>query len=340
MRSAVVATEFWHGANGRSLAQGLRGLGWAVDEIDMSHYLPRGEDLVSRLSSRVLQPFQVRAYNAAILESAARHQAEMMLTVKGGFIAAGTLAALRARGVRTVNYYPDVEFEHAGMNRDLLAAYDVIATTKSFHLPYLHEALGDGSYALVHHGFSPLAHRIVHAPRDEDDYRYDVLYAGNASPYKFRWLLGVAEALPGLRMAVIGHRWSDLARGTALERFVQGTYFVGDYYAELIGASRINIALHSGPVTTPGWEDAVSTRTFEIPACGGFMLHIDNPEVRTLFDVPAEIDTFSTPAGLVEKIGYYLAHPAERRAIAERGHARAVPAYAMDARAAEIVALL
>ena len=32
------------------------------------------------------------------------------------------------------------------------------------------------------------------------------------------------------------------------------------------------------------WKDLVSTRTFEIPACKGFMLHVDNSEVREFFE--------------------------------------------------------
>ncbi|MFN3304299.1 MAG: FtsX-like permease family protein, partial [Roseateles sp.] len=39
----------------------------------------------------------------------------------------------------------------------------------------------------------------------------------------------------------------------------------------------------------------------EIPAAGGFMLHIDNPEVRGLFDHGTEFDSFATPEQLVER---------------------------------------
>ena len=57
------------------------------------------------------------------------------------------------------------------------------------------------------------------------------------------------------------------------------------------------------------------------------MLHIDNPHVRTLFDVPGEIDVFATADELAAKVTHYLANPDEREAAAARAYSRAVPAY-------------
>jgi spore maturation protein CgeB len=70
------------------------------------------------------------------------------------------------------------------------------------------------------------------------------------------------------------------------------------------------------------------------------MLHIDNEEVRGLYEPGKEIDVFSTPEELNQKIAYYLDHPEERMRIADAGHKRAVPAYSYDARAAEIVEII
>ncbi len=340
-RNAVFATEFWHGANGRALAQGFRDLGWCVDEVDMVAYFARGRTLASRIEARLFKAAQIAAYNEGILASARAHRASLMVTIKGGAISARTLATLRAEGVRTVNYYPDVGFGVAGFDEDRLADYDLIATTKSYHLPHLVPKFGAERVKFVHHGFSPLAHRRHGPAMPEDrDYAQDILYVGNASTYKRDWLARVAEALPDRTMSIVGHGWAAMAAGTSLERHVLGQPLVGDFYAREVGRSRINIGLHSGPWGPHRWEDLVSTRTFEIPACGGFMLHIDNVEVRTLFDVGTEIDVFATPDELVAKIELYLTASDERRAIAVRGHDRAWRDYTMGKRAAEIASIL
>lgn len=340
-RNAVFATEFWFGANGRSLAQGFRALGWAVDEVDLHDYVLRGRSLGTRVAGRLLSPMLRREYNRAILQSAIDHDASVMLTVKGSEIDVETLDALRARGVRTVNYYPDVEFAFSGDQQAALQGYDLVATTKSFHLDTLHAAIGPDRVALVHHGFSPLTHRPVSVPDSDAGFARDIVYIGNASPHKRDWLLPLFEApeLADARKCVIGHRWAEVAAGTAIAPHVLGRALAGDFYARAIGESRINIGLHWGPVHS-GWEDQVSTRTFEIPAAGGFMLHIDNDEVRGLFDHGSEFDSFATPEQLVERVVHYLAHPQERMAIARAGQARAWRDHSMDARAAEIVGLI
>jgi len=153
-------------------------------------------------------------------------------------------------------------------------------------------------------------------------------------------MIAVADALPHLTMRVVGHRWSDYADGTALEPAVAGAAFSGDYYAAEIANAKIVLAFHMSPDPTTGYADLVSTRSFEIPASGGFMLHVENPEIRSLYDVPNEIDTFTGLDDLVTKIRYWLDHPEERAAVAARGHARAVPAYSYTERGLEIARLV
>lgn len=107
--------------------------------------------------------------------------------------------------------------------------------------------------------------------------------------------------------------------------------------AELIQRSRISLAIQASPEGAMGWRDNVSTRTFEIPACKGFMLHEDNDEVRELFEPGAEFDVFSTADELAEKIEFYLESPQERREIARRGFERCVPKYSYYQRMAEMI---
>jgi len=194
--------------------------------------------------------------------------------------------------------------------------------------------------AFLHHGYS--SH--VHFPRSgvfsEDEYVCDVGYVGAYSPYKARWLLAVARRLPGVHLRIMGRGWRRPTRNTELERYVLGHQLIGDSYCRALQHSRINIAIHFGPAQRGEWQDNVSTRTFEVPACKGFMLHIDNPEVRDLFAPGREIDVFSTEHELCEKVRYYLARPALRREMIEHAYERCVPAYSYDARAREIARLI
>jgi hypothetical protein len=335
---AVMATEFWHGSTGRALAQGLRGQGWDVAEVDLGAYLGRAHGLIHRIANRLLTGRGIAAYNREILDHAARVDAELLVTVKGSYITADTLATLQARGVRTVNFYPDVAYNHNGSSPEAYARYDQIVTTKSYHLDHLRDTYGAERSGFVHHGYAPQVHARRHY--GQVPYRWNISHIGNFSPYKFDYMLAVAQAFPDRSIAVIGNGWAGPARGTALERHVLGYPLVGDYFARAIEESRVNVAMHHGPVPPDGWQDVTSTRTFEIPASGGFMLHIDNDEVRSLFVPGEEIDVFADAASLCERIGHYLQQDDDRRRIALAGHARCVPAYSLDARAAELAALL
>lgn len=68
----------------------------------------------------------------------------------------------------------------------------------------------------------------------------------------------------------------------------------------------------------------VKVRDFEVPLAGGFYLVEEMPEHREFFALGKEIETWRTPAELVDKIRYYLSHDSERRAIAEAGRRRAL----------------
>lgn len=333
---AVFASEFWPGASARGLVPGFRDRGWLVDEVDVSHYLKPRPSLAGRIEGRLRRRQSLAAFQQAIIDSVDRHDARVFITVKGVGVEASTLRKLRKRGVFLLNYYPDNQFNDTPI--ELLANYDLVVTTKSFQVAELSGTLSAERVGFLHHGYSPEHHRPIATSEKQRD--VDILYIGNASQAKAEFLIALAAALPEARMRVIGDRWLTFARGTALEPAIVGQVLHGDYYAGEIARAKIVLAVHMGVDRRTGFEDLVSTRTFEIPACGGFMLHVDNPEVRSLFAVPGEVDTFATAAELVDKVHYWLAHPEERQAVAARGHARAVPAYSYVKRANELARMV
>ena len=81
----------------------------------------------------------------------------------------------------------------------------------------------------------------------------------------------------------------------------------------------------------------MTTRSFQIPACGAFMLHERTAELARYFDEGKEVACFDTPEELSSKICHYLKHENEREAIAAAGFKRCVPAYSYDARMAELI---
>jgi glycosyltransferase involved in cell wall biosynthesis len=339
-RRIVIASEFWFGATAEGLAHGFRGLGWDVCPVDIRSHFLGSRTFALRVVSRALRQASAASYNSAVLEAVRTLEPLAVLTVKGAYLTPATLSEIRSYGVATANYYPDFHFDHPGVDQATFPLYDRFITTKSFQLPFLRSRLDPGRVAFLHHGYSSLVYRPRLDRVREEDYIADVLYVGNHTPYKERWLSAVARGLPRVKLMIVGNGWGRAAVETGLKGSYLGHPLDGDSHARVLQQARICLALHAGPSGANGWQDLVSTRTFEIPACKGFMLHIDNEEVRSLFEPGTEIDVFETSEVLCEKIRYYLARPALRRDMIERAYARCVPAYSYDSRAEVISSLI
>ncbi len=335
----VFAGEFWDGASGAGLAAGFRQAGWAVQEVERNHFaFPKLKNIVGRLASRLLRKEATRAYREALVRACAELNPDIFLTIKGTDLDLETLHRIRAMGIPMVMFYPDYHFGYAQVTVDTFAQYDLFITTKSFQMDHLSEMLGPERVALVPHGYVDGTHAPVFDNREEAE-TFDVLYAGNHSPSKQDWLEALARSVPEASIALVGNRWEQAGRSGPLKRATLLGEKLAVGYAQAIQSGKINIALHMGAAAN-GWADLVSTRTFEIPACKGFMLHIDNAEVHEFFEAGSEIDTFATADELCDKVRHYLDRPDLRAAMIERAFARCVPAYGYAARARQIAELL
>jgi len=337
----MLASEPSFGSCARGMLAGFRRLGHETRSANYREIIPKVTTVPLKILRRGLIRWFVRDYNNYLLATSENFQPEIFMAVKGAYIRAETLRKLRRRGVRTYNFYPDVSvFAHDRYIPESLVEYDHIFSTKTFHKEDLGKRLGISNISYVPHGYDPDVYRPVELTDwDRARYEADVCFIASHTAKKESLVAAIARAIPGIKIKIWGNLWRQRCRSSELDSAIMGQPLEGTAYAKAIQASKISLGINSEVVPGSSFGDFMAQRSFEIPACGGFMLHERNEEVRRFYQEDQEVVLFDGPDELVEKVDYYLKHDDERKAIACAGHNRCVPAYSYDQRAAECLRL-
>jgi spore maturation protein CgeB len=340
MLRILFSGENWYGSNARSCAEALRRLGCQVLDIDCQTFIPQVSQLTSRAVRRLLWFRLVAEFNDHILRIAESFRPDMFVAFKGNYIHADTLKSLCNRKIPLYNYFPDTSaFNHGGWLPKSLPQYDCVFYTKPFWYTDVIKRIRLKAAVFLPHGYDPELHRTAELDaRDITDYGCDVSFiAITYSRYKEKILDGLIRLRPNLDLHVWGGGWASRVKSLELRKYIKGFLLPGELYTRAIQAARINLAIMNGPVNGSSSGDLTTSRTYTIPASGGFMLHERNAEVLELYTENKEMACFDSVEELAEKIDYYLAHVVQRNNIARAGHARCVPTYSYDNRMAEIL---
>ncbi len=331
--------ENWYGSCARACCYALRRLGCAVTDIDLQTIMPQWRQLSNRAIGRLLRPRMVREYNQLILDCASQFRPDILLAFKGSFIESRTLETLRQSHVALYNYYPDTSpSAHDRILTESIRRYDCVFYTKKFWSLNPPAVLVGRPSVFLPHGYDPDVHQMRSLdPRDTADYGHDVTVVASHTLHKERLLSELVRRCPNLDLHIYGTRWVESSRSPELNTHVHGSALLGSQYAKALRASRISLAIMSGTVDGVAQGDETTTRTYEIPACGGFMLHERTPELQELYVEGKEVACFGSIEELASKIEYYLAHTEEREAIVRAGHTRCVPSYSYENRMREIL---
>jgi len=220
-----------------------------------------------------------------------------------------------ATGAVLVNYATDDPFNAANTTPDLLAgipAYDIYACTKSAIVDDVRRA---GARTVIHtwFGYQPSVH-FPEAPATDDEARRfasDVILAGGADRDRLHDLEPLVST--DVSLALYGGYWN---RDPRFRPYARG-FAIGRDYRLALGGAKIGLCL-----VRRANRDGHAMRSFEIPACGTFMLAERTEEHLALFREDIDAVFFGSREELIEKVRYYLAHDDARRRIAQSGYTR------------------
>lgn len=336
--------------------QALRRLGHDVMAVDAGATWRHASYFSRQVGQMMSRGRRIDALNASVIEAAERHRPQLMWAEKQEYLRPATLQRLNQLGFLTLHYNPDPYFSLAwkrtALADECLRSYDAMVVTKRYELEaYRAHCTGQVIYTPL--GYDPVGHA---PPREKVYDRRDVVFVGGWEPRRERLLTAAAAITKSVK--VWGYGWSiaqrsrlSPLRALRLGRLTPGQHiYFGPSSAALERATGTGEGA-SGEIYEERYSDVVAgsrialgfvreicpdehtTRTFEIPAIGGFMLADRTDEHLEFFEEGKEAEFFGNDEEYSEKLRFYLANGEARDRIARAGHERCMTSgYSYDDR--------
>jgi spore maturation protein CgeB len=323
-------------------AWALERLGHTVVTLNTLDYQP-GNALMRKVVHRAQVGPWVARLNRDILAAAERERPEVFWADKLLGLWPETLDRLREMGVRSVSYMIDNAF---GPRRDPgwrlyrkdIPHFDLHVVQRDKNVADYVER-GARDVIKIQTAYEP----TIHFPASESvegaagwgEARRDrgVSFIGTSYDDRPEFLTRLWREC-GFPVVISGDRmWRERLDAEAAKELYTGGELYGREYREAIWRSRINLSF-----ITHSNQDEFVHKSFEIAACGGFLLAERSAGHEARFVEGEEAVFFTGFDECAEKIRRYLPDGAARERIAAAGRARAVrDGYGNDAQMAKIV---
>ncbi len=316
--------------NARSLQRmrAMRGMGYEVFGVstaprDFVPGISRKPSLWDRLRYRLGYPTDAVNLNEEVIEAVHAHSPELLWVEKALVLKRSTLLQCKKlRPTMRIGFCSEDDMfarhNQSAYFRAAISVFDIVFTTKSYNCGRGELlSLGARQVVFVDNAYDPDLHRPI-VVTDEERARIggDVGFVGTFERSRAEQMLVLVKA--GIQVRVWGNGWGNWAGKHSLLR-IENRPLYGDEYVKAVCATRINLCF-----LRKLNRDLQTSRSVEIPACGGFMLAERTGEHRRLFEENKEAVYFDigNPRELVEKAAYYLGHDDQRQTIAHAGRRR------------------
>ena len=283
--------------------------------------------------------------DAAFADAVERNRPDLVFALLfGDELSPTAIAEVTARGVPTLNWFADDHWRFEEFTSRYAPSFTWVATTAQSALPK-YAALGvknviKSQWGAAHHRYRPSDLPI----------RHDVTFVGQVYGERREVIDGLVDS--GLPVQTWGtgwqvRRWHRAAARIPVMRNVGGRQLLARAQAstrcdqmqmiEIFGTSRVNVNLTESSQTG---EAQIKGRTFEVPACRGFLLTGGAQDLESYYEPDREIVVFHDTTDLKDKARFYLSHERDRARIASAGYARTLAEHTWERRFSAILATL
>jgi len=295
----------------------LREIGYEVIPVNTTLFGEKFPRIIQAIQFRLCWGPSVWKLNNEIVRIAKEVKPEIIWVDKGLWICSETLKKIR-NSIKTtiVHYNPDDPFGdfRKGWRAFIKAIpeYDIHFVPRDCNIKE-YEDVGAKKVFRLYRGFDPNTHHPMPiSAKERENFGGEVGFIGSWEKERADSLVFLARQ--GIKIRIWGEGWNMAAHPNLI---IENQALLGADYAVGICSFDINLSF-----LRKGNRDMSTSRSIEIPACGGFMLTERTDEHLALFEEGREAEFFGSDEELLDKVKYYLAHPEERKRIAAAGRER------------------
>ncbi|KQS93226.1 glycosyltransferase [Chryseobacterium sp. Leaf394] len=258
-----------------------------------------------------------KSFNDEIITKLNSKNYDVIWIDKGVAVRPSTLKMIRMKYPETViiGYSPDEMTKRHNQSYNFLKSlpyYDYYVTTKSYAVEGLKD-LGIKNVLFANNAYEEKFH-FPYQLLENDIIRLggEVGFIGAWEEERANSILHLAKN--GIEVRVWGTgKWNEY-KNLYPNLIIENNALFSEDYSKALNAFKINLCF-----LRKMNNDLQTTRTMEIPACGGFMVAERTSEHEELFQEGEEAEFFSSDDELLEKCRYYLEHNHLRSSIAKNG---------------------
>lgn len=248
--------------------------------------------------------------------------------------------AIRGMGIKTVNWYCNGSYQ-LHLVKEISPRYDFCLVPEKFRMK---DYVAMGARPIYcQEAANPAIYKRYEVPVE-----FGVTFVGQAYGERPLYVKYLVER--GIEVNVWGHGWRNphpkyvpaetFAAISAIPERLRHDPLGDEELVKMYSRSKINLGFSTCGDTHLAGERImqVRLRDFEVPMSGGFYMVEKMEELAEFFMPGKEVVFYEGREDLAEKIEHYLAHDAERNAIARAGHERAVREHSWQERFAKAFA--
>lgn len=305
---------------GTSFKDGLRQLGHEVRVVDERWAFSVLDRRPFRAFVRSFAgpgPSLRRLFRTLLLRTCAGFQPQAIIAIKGLALYPDLLREMKSMtAAPLVMYSTDNPFNpvvSSPESVESLPLWDLIATPRKANLAEL-QCRCAGKVIYLPFGYDPALHfhEMPATAKESEKMRSEVVFMGGCDADRIPFLVPLAEA-KDLTVRLYGGYYRRLPKLRHLHR----GFAYGRRYRMVLSSTKVALCL-----VRRANEDGHVMRTFEIPACGAFLLAERTSEHQEMFVENKEAVFFDGPEEMLDKARFYARHEDLRQRIAHAGHVR------------------